>query len=278
MDIKKIGLGLVLAASFGLMACGDDSSSGAGGDDTISCKVIDEDNAIGYEMSTYGIVLSYTSTFNKDGSVTTHMKEVYNSSYSNSVIEMACQEAKEESDREDYDFFKCENGVIEYQYTEKDADVDDNDKALIKYYAEYECAALTGEDMPEGPSFDSEDNDNDDSDNESPADEDDDSVGPQESYSYTCDISEDSDKWVITYNSGDAVTETVYTFEGNSMVTDIKVTSPVSDCSMYESAKPSNGATYSCKDGILTMIHASEKTEVIDKTLQYKIIKANCAK
>ncbi|MCQ2106203.1 MAG: hypothetical protein MJZ26_10470 [Fibrobacter sp.] len=388
---EKIALGSALVASFGLVACGDDSSSGAGSfDDSKSCKVIDDGKTIGFEYSMYGVGIKETMTFNKDGSITEYFKESLGSGISKAELELACKKVKEDMDGEEFDSFKCGDGVIEYKATEKDADVSKEAMEMARFYAQSECAMFNGEDLPEMPGFssgddddeddddddkklpgssskedcsfkmdsdtwsygyyniglggdmtktytisgneykilytykgesldaqstsgkfsdsytrkdmfneaqdhcltvnglkDSSDDEDDDDDYESPvgSDDDDDSEepaiddpdSPLESSDYTCDIPEDGDKWVISYKNEDMVTETVYTFEGKTMLTSIRVISPVSDCSMYEDAKPTDGSTYSCKDGMLTKTFVAEETEDVDKAFQYKIVKATCA-
>lgn len=309
---EKIALGSALVASFGLVACGDDSSSGAGSfDDSKSCKVIDDGKTIGFEYSMYGVGIKETMTFNKDGSITEYFKESLGSGISKAELELACKKVKEDMDGEEFDSFKCGDGVIEYKATEKDADVSKEAMEMARFYAQSECAMFNGEDLPEMPGFSSgdDDDDDDDDDYESPSDDDDSDVkdpsddddddyespvgsdddddseepaiddpdSPLESSDYTCDIPEDGDKWVISYKNEDMVTETVYTFEGKTMLTSIRVISPVSDCSMYEDAKPTDGSTYSCKDGMLTKTFVAEETEDVDKAFQYKIVKATCA-
>lgn len=161
MQLRKIGLGLILSAAFGLVACGDDSSSSpsASGDNGVSCKVIDNGNTIGYSLNLSGVEMSMTYTFGTD-KVTTHIKETFPSSYSTAQWKAACDEAKaeyeeDEDSEETVEVFTCEAGKMELKVSEP-ADWEDEKemelgKAYMLYISQSACAGYNGTEPPDPP-------------------------------------------------------------------------------------------------------------------------------
>lgn len=284
MKLNKFVLALSLSASFGLIACGDDSNSASVSDgDTISCKVIDEGKTVGYELSSYGFTMKNVTTFNEDGSATTTMKEVFNSSYSKLAFEAACAEAKEYDD-EYYDSFKCGDGVIEFQHTEEGSN-DDDSKAMMKYLAELECATILDEDLPEMPNFtggnkddDNDDNDDDDSDNggeSDDGDDNDDAYMEDPADDIKCDAEKNSDEW--TWSIGDAVSG--YFFDGTTAT--VKSTTKTdmgseSLCKTLLETQSDSEMEVSCEGSVMVVTVVSEVIENADRDDLYKEYQYAC--
>ena len=88
--LKKIGLGIALTATFGLMSCEDSSSSSSGGTVTMSCKVVSE-NPFSIKSSEAGFGGNVTYEL-KDGKVV----ETYKFDDS-ALAKEECQDMKESS-------------------------------------------------------------------------------------------------------------------------------------------------------------------------------------
>lgn len=88
--LKKIGLGIALTATFGLMSCEDSSSSSSGGTVTMSCKVVSE-NPFTIKSSEAGFGGNVTYEL-KDGKVV----ETYKFDDS-ALAKEECQDMKESS-------------------------------------------------------------------------------------------------------------------------------------------------------------------------------------
>ena len=85
MNMKKWGVALSLAATFGLMACGDSSSS-----DDFSCRVSSDANSVTMDMSYMGQSMSTEATLQGDKLVvSTTLK-----GFSSAEVDEACEEMK----------------------------------------------------------------------------------------------------------------------------------------------------------------------------------------
>ena len=123
--LKKIGLGIILTASFGLMSCEDSSSSSSGGKVTVSCKVVSED-PFTIKSSEAGIGGNMTYEL-KDGKVV----ETYK--YDDSSI--AKDECNDMKSRGGYSKVTCDGKkVVAYSEDEMtDAEFKQYKKSLKKY-------------------------------------------------------------------------------------------------------------------------------------------------
>lgn len=112
MEMRKIGLALGLTASFGLIACGGDSGSSAGDQDTAQCSVIKNGKTVGFEYEVSGIYAKFTYTDNGDGTISFNIKETLPSSVSDSELKDECEKIKK--DHEDFEFetLECKDGKI----------------------------------------------------------------------------------------------------------------------------------------------------------------------
>lgn len=157
MKFKKLAFGLSLTAAFGLMACGDDSSSSpnATGDLTPKCSVSSTDNSVGYTMTSGSVSTVFTAKVNKDGSITYTSTQTFPSStFSSSELKMECEAAKKDASSENVEL-TCKSDEISATWTD-DADEDVTLADLKKEY-QFLCDALTDK----KPSFDFEDDDDD---------------------------------------------------------------------------------------------------------------------
>lgn len=206
MDFKKLGLGLALTASFGLMACGDDSSSSptTAGDLTPKCSVSSTDNSVGYTVTSGSVSTVFTAKVNKDGSITYTSTQTFPSStFSSSELKMECEAAKKDASGENVEL-TCNSDKIAATWTE-DAN---EDVSLADLKKEYQllCDMTSGK----NPSFDFDDDDDDSSD-------DDDKKQPGSSSKEDCSFKMDSDTWSYGYYNiglGGDMTKT-YTISGN---------------------------------------------------------------
>ena len=123
--LKKIGLGIILTASFGLMSCEDSSSSSSGGKVTVSCKVVSED-PFTIKSSEAGISGNMTYEL-KDGKVV----ETYKFDDS-SIAKDECNDMKS---RGGYSKVTCDGKkVVAYSEDEMtDAEFKQYKKSLKKY-------------------------------------------------------------------------------------------------------------------------------------------------
>jgi hypothetical protein len=123
--LKKIGLGIILTASFGLMSCEDSSSSSSGGKVTVSCKVVSED-PFTIKSSEAGIGGNMTYEL-KDGKVV----ETYKFDDS-SIAKDECNDMKS---RGGYSKVTCDGKkVVAYSEDEMtDAEFKQYKKSLKKY-------------------------------------------------------------------------------------------------------------------------------------------------
>ncbi len=129
--LKKIGLGIALTATFGLMSCEDSSSSSSGGTVTISCKVVSED-PFTIKSSEAGIGSNITYEL-KDGKVV----ETYK--YDNSALaEDECEYLKSHGS---YTKVNCDGKKI-VAYTD-DEQTEAQFKKYTKQLKDY-CAEMDG--------------------------------------------------------------------------------------------------------------------------------------
>lgn len=154
MNFKKIGMGIALTAAFGLMACGDDSSSSpAASADSLYCKVIDDGKTVGFEFDANPVYMKTTYTINSDGSLTLYVKESLSGSLAGAELDAACKAAKseyEEEENTEIDSFKCGDGRVEIKATEK-GEYKASDIEYTRYIAEAYCANMNGTPYPKVP-------------------------------------------------------------------------------------------------------------------------------
>jgi hypothetical protein len=182
--LKKIGLGIILTASFGLMSCEDSSSSSSGGKVTVSCKVVSED-PFTIKSSEAGISGNMTYEL-KDGKVV----ETYKFDDS-SIAKDECNDMKS---RGGYSKVTCDGKkVVAYSEDEMtDAEFKQYKKSLKKY-----C-----EDM-DGKTIDI--NDWGDDDDEVPGGNEGGSPAVQKS---PCDFSVNDNVWEYTFSTAKDATGT----------------------------------------------------------------------
>ena len=129
--LKKIGLGIALTATFGLMSCEDSSSSSSGGTVTMSCKVVSED-PFTIKSSEAGIGGNITYEL-KDGKVV----ETYKFDDS-ALAKEECQDMKE---RSGYTKVTCDGKkIVAYTNDEK---TEAQFKTYTKNLANY-CKEMNG--------------------------------------------------------------------------------------------------------------------------------------
>lgn len=162
MKFKKLAFGLSLTAAFGLMACGDDSSSSptTAGDLTPKCSVSSTDNSVGYTVTSGSVSTVFTAKVNKDGSITYTSTQTFPSStFSSSELKMECEAAKKDASGENVEL-TCNSDKIAATWTE-DAN---EDVSLADLKKEYQllCDMTSGK----NPSFDFDDDDEDDDDDD----------------------------------------------------------------------------------------------------------------
>lgn len=130
MEYKKLGLSLALSATFGLLACGGDSSSGSltsspegDGEFTISCKVQDDPFKIIQKIDGYTVE---TSLSYEDGKIITKNFAKFTTQ---KEADIACKEAKDDAndgDEEEDITVKCDGKTVTETYSEN------GDKNLLK--------------------------------------------------------------------------------------------------------------------------------------------------
>lgn len=301
MNFKKISIALVLIVSFGLVACGNDSSASAssntpdpegvfeddGSTDLGTCSVIHDGSTVGYEIlfddSTKNSL--NTKTFNKDGTVTHHERTVGRGEYMTSVIESGCKNKRQTvEDHEDaeIEWIECKDGVMEFKYSIIDSeynpaemeDAIEYELTNVKYY----CSLINNT---------SDDSNADDDDEETTDSEAEDSslapnVGDNSEddpvKSYKCDVSMDKDTWTVT-SSSDVVNVTEYVFEGSTVTRTEKLSYSVGSaaaCSMYLEEDGDGEGSASCDGKMLTITYEPEVTENVDKRVLYENVKHDC--
>lgn len=102
MNMKKMGLALSLTAAFGLMACGDSSSSASGG--TPSCNVSSDANSVTRFMSYGGETVEVKQTIEGDYLITASTYK----GMPKEAVEEECQEAKYDINAE----VTCEGNTV----------------------------------------------------------------------------------------------------------------------------------------------------------------------
>lgn len=102
MNMKKLGFALSLTAAFGLMACGDSSSSASGG--TPSCNVSSDANSVTRSMSYGGETVEVKQTIEGDYLITASTYK----GMPKEAVEEECQEAKYDSNAE----VTCEGNTV----------------------------------------------------------------------------------------------------------------------------------------------------------------------
>ena len=102
MNMKKIGFALSLTAAFGLMACGDSSSSASGG--TPSCNVSSDANSVTRSMSYGGETVEVKQTIEGDYLITASTYK----GMPKEAVEEECQEAKYDGNAE----VTCEGNTV----------------------------------------------------------------------------------------------------------------------------------------------------------------------
>jgi hypothetical protein len=102
MNMKKLGFALSLTAAFGLMACGDSSSSASGG--TPSCNVSSDANSVTRSMSYGGETVEVKQTIEGDYLITASTYK----GMPKEAVEEECQEAKYDRNAE----VTCEGNTV----------------------------------------------------------------------------------------------------------------------------------------------------------------------
>ena len=102
MNMTKLGLALSLTAAFGLMACGDSSSSASGG--TPSCNVSSDANSVTRSMSYGGETVEVKQTIEGDYLITASTYK----GMPKEAVEEECQEAKYDGNAE----VTCEGNTV----------------------------------------------------------------------------------------------------------------------------------------------------------------------
>lgn len=102
MNMKKLGFALSLTAAFGLMACGDSSSSAGGG--TPSCNVSSDANSVTRSMSYGGETVEVKQTIEGDYLITASTYK----GMPKEAVEEECQEAKYDRNAE----VTCEGNTV----------------------------------------------------------------------------------------------------------------------------------------------------------------------
>lgn len=102
MNMKKLGFALSLTAAFGLMACGDSSSSANGG--TPSCNVSSDANSVTRSMSYGGETVEVKQTIEGDYLITASTYK----GMPKEAVEEECQEAKYDGNAE----VTCEGNTV----------------------------------------------------------------------------------------------------------------------------------------------------------------------
>jgi hypothetical protein len=102
MNMKKLGFALSLTAAFGLMACGDSSSSASGG--TPSCNVSSDANSVTRSMSYGGETVEVKQTIEGDYLITASTYK----GMPKEAVEEECQEAKYDGNAE----VTCEGNTV----------------------------------------------------------------------------------------------------------------------------------------------------------------------
>lgn len=138
--LKKFGLAVVSLAAFGLVACGDDSSSASAGDvdGSVNCDVTTKGNTV---TMTYGMKGLYTNkiSITIDGDKLTMESETYGGPEAS----LACKAAEEEARKDGEDVsIKCKGDMI--YVTETD---DSNGTTLdeIKDGLEMQCKVMSAD-------------------------------------------------------------------------------------------------------------------------------------
>lgn len=139
MNMKKFGFALSLTAAFGLMACGDSSSSASS--DTPSCNVSSDANSVTRSMSYGGETFEVKQTIEGDYLITASTFK----GMPKEDIEEACQEAKYDSDAE----VTCEGNTVTSKVQAGGVTVD-----KLKTIAEGMC-----KDISSGVNMDDDDDD-----------------------------------------------------------------------------------------------------------------------
>lgn len=102
MNMKKLGFALSLTAAFGLMACGDSSSSASGG--TPSCNVSSDANSVTRSMSYGGETVEVKQTIEGDYLITASTYK----GMPKEAVEEECQDAKYDRNAE----VTCEGNTV----------------------------------------------------------------------------------------------------------------------------------------------------------------------
>ena len=207
--LKKFGMGLALTATFGLMACGDSSSSSDGGKVTLSCKVLKE-KPLTIKSTEGAFSETITYDLNKDGKVV----ETFEIS-SEAIAKDECAEMEKD---EMYDEVTCTGkkivGIYSDTYSEKEF------QDFVKLMKE-ECIESDGKTVK------LEDDgalDLDDEDNKKELGGDDDDGGEFLDNPPSCVFDADADEWGYSYSTGKDVTgissatDVEYRIEGKDLV------------------------------------------------------------
>lgn len=224
MKFTKIAFGLSLTAAFGLMACGDDSSSGPSNDNVVGggnvpkCSVSSTDNSVSYTMSNALYSLTEKISLSEGNIVITEFKQSYEKgSVSEAAFKIACEDAKRdaEEDGDDVDF-NCKDNVISGKWTEK---IDEEEAAtyLKEMKEEFQLICGAMNDALEGNGGDKKPSSSDSNGKEPSGDDDDDKKQPGSSSKEDCSFKMDSDTWSYGYYNiglGGDMTKT-YTISGN---------------------------------------------------------------
>lgn len=128
MNMKKLGFALSLTAAFGLMACGDSSSSASGG--TPSCNVSSDANSVTRSMSYGGETVEVKQTIEGDYLITASTYK----GMPKEAVEEECQEAKYDRNAE----VTCEGNTVTTRVEAAGVTV-----AKLKSLAEGMCKDIT---------------------------------------------------------------------------------------------------------------------------------------
>lgn len=128
MNMKKLGFALSLTAAFGLMACGDSSSSASGG--TPSCNVSSDANSVTRSMSYGGETVEVKQTIEGDYLITASTYK----GMPKEAVEEECQEAKYDRNAE----VTCEGNTVTTKVEAAGVTV-----AKLKSQAEGMCKDIT---------------------------------------------------------------------------------------------------------------------------------------
>ena len=118
--MKKLFMALSLTAAFGLMACGDDSSSSANSNDgnVEKCKVTKDGDNVVVDIAVDGMNQTVTMSINAEGLVTEVAK--VNGDVSKADFDKACNEEKADEDNLSVD---CDESAKTITVTYKDEDL-----------------------------------------------------------------------------------------------------------------------------------------------------------